>query len=103
MTHSIDGPEESTALPDPASEDPTVVTDPAQTVPVEADPAPPLPDSVTVEETPAAKGSENVYMSITFTNLPRETAEQILQAAHQTAGQTSFSVFYDTAQEDLSE
>jgi hypothetical protein len=63
----------------------------------------PSAENVTVEETPAAKGSENVYMSITFNNVSREMADRIFEAAHEVAGQTSFSVFYDTAQADLVE
>jgi hypothetical protein len=59
------------------------------------------PDTVTVEETPEAKGAENVYFSMTFNNVPRAVAEQILEQAHKTAGATSFSVYYDTAQTEF--
>lgn len=63
----------------------------------------PTDDNVRVEETTEAQGVEDVYFSLTFNNIPRSTAEQILQEAHKLAGDTSFSAFYDTAQSELNE
>jgi hypothetical protein len=70
------------------------MTDPAQVPTVEARTVEP---QITVTE--EGENAERIYMSISFVNISRDTAERIFYAAREQAGQTSFSVYYDKAQE----
>lgn len=61
--------------------------DPANTVEVDG--------AVTTEHTPEATEADRVYLSISFPNLDREVAAEIVEATRAIAGQVSFSVYYD--------